>query len=53
MIDLYVLIPAVNEKTFNPTEEIVIPTGTPTNKANAETETQLLTAETKSRKREK
>ena len=32
---------------FNPTAELAIPTGTPTNEPNAEVETQSLTAETK------
>ena len=32
---------------FNPTTELVIPTGTQTNKANAEIETQRVTVETK------
>ena len=32
---------------FNPTAEHVIPTGTPTNKPNAEIETQTVTIETK------
>ena len=38
---------------FYPTEEFVIPTGTPTNEANAEIETQSPTAETKIRKSSK
>ena len=37
-------------KIFNPTAELAIPTGTPTNEANAEIETQPLTAETKNKK---
>ena len=40
---------AVNAQIFNPTAELVIPTETPTNEANAEIETQPLTAETKTR----
>ena len=32
---------------FNPTAELIIPTGTQTNEANAEIETQPVTAETK------
>ena len=35
---------------FNPNPELVIPTGMSTNDANAEIETQLLTAEMKIRK---
>ena len=35
---LYFLIPAVVAQTFNPTVELVIPTRTQTNKANAEIE---------------
>ena len=38
------------EKFFNPAAEIVIPVGMPTNEANAEIETQSLTAEIKIRK---
>ena len=34
----YSVIPAVNVQVFNSTAEIVIPTGTPMNKANAEIE---------------
>ena len=37
-------------KFFIPTVELTIPTGTPPNKANAETETQSLAAKTKTRK---
>ena len=50
IIELYSLILAVIERTFNPTPELAIPTGTPTNEANPETETQPLTAEMKIRK---
>ena len=39
IIDLYFLIPAVIAKVFNPTAEIVIPTGIPTKEAKAEVET--------------
>ena len=45
IIDLYLLLPSVIAQIFNPTAELVIPTGTPTNDANAEIETQPLTAE--------
>ena len=47
---LYILIPAVIPQIFLPTAELVIPTRTPTNKANAEIKTQPLTAEIKTRK---
>ena len=47
--DLYLFIPAVIIKIFNPTAELAVPTRTPTNKLNAETGTQLLTAEIKTR----
>ena len=47
MIDLYFLIPEVIAKIFNPTAELVIPTGIPTNEANGEIETQPLTVEIK------
>ena len=50
IIDLYFLIPAVIALIFIPTAELVIPTGTQTNKANAETETQPVTIETKIKK---
>ena len=50
MIDLYFLIPTVNAKKFNPTEELAIPTQTPTNEANAEIEKHPLTEEIKTRK---
>ena len=53
MIDLYVLTPAVIAQIFNPTEKLEIPTGTPTNEVNAKIEAQLLTAETRTRKRPK
>ena len=41
---MYVLISAINTQIFNSTAEFVIPTGTSTNEANAEIETQPLTA---------
>ena len=50
IIDLYFLIPAVIALIFLPTAELVIPTGTQTNKANAEIETQPVTIETKIKK---
>ena len=50
IIDLYFLIPAVIPQISNPTAELAIPTGTPTNEANVESEIQPLTAETKTRK---
>ena len=40
IIDLYFLIPAEIAQIFNPTAELVIPTGTRTKEANAEIETQ-------------
>ena len=45
MIDLYFLIPAMIAQMFIPTAELVIPTGTQTNEANAEIETQSTTVE--------
>ena len=47
IIDLYFLIPAMIAQMFNPTTELVILTGTQTNEANAEIETQPVTVETK------
>ena len=44
--DLYFLIPAVIAQIFIPTAELLIPTGTQTNEANAEIETQPVTTET-------
>ena len=41
------MIPAVIAHSFIPTAELVIPTGTQTNEANAEIETQPVTVETK------
>ena len=49
IIDLYYLIPTVIAQIFNPTAELAIPTGTSTNEANAEIETQPLTAEIKTK----
>ena len=42
---LYFLIPAIIAQMFISTEELVIPTGTQTNEANAEIETQPVIAE--------
>ena len=47
IIDLYFLILAVTAQIFLPTVELVIPTGSQTNEANAEIETQPVTFETK------
>ena len=47
IIDLYFLIPALIAQIFNPTAELVIPTRTQTNEANAKIETQQLTVEAK------
>ena len=47
MIDFYFLIPAVIAQIFIPTAELVIPTGTQNNEANAEIETQTVTVEAK------
>ena len=44
------MIPTFNAQIFNSTVELEMPTGTPTNEANAEIEKQPLTAETKTRK---
>ena len=41
MIGLYFLILAVIAQSFIPTGELVMPTGTQNNEANAEVETQL------------
>ena len=41
------LIPPVIAQIFNPTVELVIPTGTETNEVNAEIEIQVVTAEVK------
>ena len=45
IIDLYIIIPAVVTQSFSPTAELVIPTGTQTNEANTENETQPVTVE--------
>ena len=45
IIDLYFLIPTMIAQMFISTAELVIPTETQTNKANAEIETQPATAE--------
>ena len=50
IIRLYFLIPAVTAQIFNPTAELAVPTGTPTNEPNAEIKTQPLTEEAKTRK---
>ena len=50
IIDLYFLIPVLIAQFFIPIAELEIPIGTPTNEANAVTETQPMTAETKTRK---
>ena len=50
MIDLYFLIPAVIVQIFNPSAKLVISTGTPTEKVNAEIETHPLTTEKEIRK---
>ena len=42
IIDLYLQIPVVIAEFFNPIAELIIPTGTPTNEANAEIKTQPL-----------
>ena len=49
LLFLYILIPAVVAQIFIPTAELVIPTGTQTNEANAEIEAQPVTVETKIR----
>ena len=47
IIDLYFLIPSKIAQICIPTLELVIQTGSQTNEANAEIETQPVTAETK------
>ena len=47
---LYFLISAVTAQIFNPSAELVIPTGTPNNEANAEIETHSLAVEMQRRK---
>ena len=49
--DLYFLIPAVITQIFIVAAELVIPAGIPTNEANAEIETQPVTAEMKRREK--
>ena len=49
IIDLYLLIPAVNADIFNLTAELAIPGEIMTNEAKAEIETQSLTTEIKVR----
>ena len=51
IIGFYYLIPAVIAQIFIPAAELAIPTGTQTNEANAETETQPATVEDKTSKR--
>ena len=51
IIGFYFLIPAVIAQIFIPAAELAIPTGTQTNEANAETETQQATVEDKTSKR--
>ena len=53
MIDLYSLIPEINAQIFNPTAELAIPAGTPSNKAKAEIETHTPKAAMKIRKSSK
>ena len=50
IIDLYSLIPAVIAQIFIPTVELAIPTGTSTNEAKVDIETQSLTPKTKTKK---
>ena len=50
MTDLNFLILAVTAQVFNPTAELTIPKGTPTNEANTGIKTQTQTTETKTRK---
>ena len=47
---LFLLIPAVNAKTFNPTAEFVIPTETPNNETKGKIESHPLTTEMKMKK---
>ena len=49
MIELHFLIPAVISEIFNPTVQLAIPKGTPTNKANAGIKIQPQIAEMKIR----
>ena len=50
MIDWYFLITAVTAQIFNPIAELIMPTGTPTNEANAEIKTHPATTEAEIRK---
>ena len=50
IIELYFLTTVVNVQIFHLSAELAILPQTPTNEANAETETQPLIAETKARK---
>ena len=50
IIDLNYLIPAVIAQIFNAIAELVIPTGTQYNEANAEVATEPVTAEAKASK---
>ena len=45
--DLYLLIPTAIAQIFNPTAELVIPTGAATNEVNTEIEAQPVTVEAK------
>ena len=47
IIGLYFLISAVTAQKYNPTAELVMPTGTQINEANAETEIQIVIFEAK------
>ena len=47
---MILLISTVNAQIFNPSAEIAISTGTPTNEANAGIENHTLKAESKTRK---
>ena len=47
IIDLYFLISVVTAQTYNPTAELVMPTETQINEANAETEIQIVIFEAK------
>ena len=51
--NLYFLIPTVIAQVFIRTAELSMSTGTATNEANAEIETQPLTTESKTKKRSK
>ena len=45
MTDFYILIPTMIAQIFSPTAELIMPTGTKTNEANAEIKTQPVTVE--------